>query len=54
MQTLQSPRFDQRIFADELHQNIEQALDSFTQATHSTLTHAGKTPVVWEGKTHFL
>ncbi|EKM75154.1 hypothetical protein AGABI1DRAFT_132509 [Agaricus bisporus var. burnettii JB137-S8] len=28
--------------------NIEQALDSFTQVTHSVLTKAGKTPVVWE------
>lgn len=30
--------------------NIEQTLDSFTQATHSVLTKAGKTPVVWEGE----
>jgi hexosaminidase len=28
--------------------NIEQALDSFTQATHAALQKAGKTPVVWE------
>lgn len=32
---------------------FEQALDSFTQATHSVLTQAGKTPVVWEGKLVF-
>ncbi|KAJ3566885.1 hypothetical protein NP233_g6718 [Leucocoprinus birnbaumii] len=28
---------------------LEQALDTFTQATHSALRTAGKTPVVWEG-----
>ncbi|TFK48766.1 N-acetylhexosaminidase [Heliocybe sulcata] len=27
---------------------LEQALDSFTQATHSALAQAGKTPIVWE------
>ncbi|KAF9448540.1 glycoside hydrolase family 20 protein [Macrolepiota fuliginosa MF-IS2] len=27
---------------------LEQALDTFTQATHSVLLDAGKTPVVWE------
>jgi hexosaminidase len=29
---------------------IEQALDTFTQATHAALKYKGKTPVVWEGK----
>ncbi|KZT28738.1 glycoside hydrolase family 20 protein [Neolentinus lepideus HHB14362 ss-1] len=29
-------------------QTLEQALDSFTQATHGALAKAGKTPVVWE------
>lgn len=34
----------------EQGKTIEQALDSFTQATHSVLAQEGKTPVVWEGK----
>ena len=29
-------------------QTLEQALNTFTQATHSALRQAGKTPVVWE------
>ena len=29
-------------------QTIEQALNSFTQATHGALRSAGKTPIVWE------
>lgn len=28
---------------------LEQALDTFTQASHSALEKMGKTPVVWEG-----
>lgn len=28
---------------------LEEALDTFTQATHSVLRGSGKTPVVWEG-----
>lgn len=28
---------------------LEQALDTFTQATHGALIAEGKTPVVWEG-----
>jgi hexosaminidase len=35
----------------ELHASgmtLEQALDSFTQATHGALKQAGKTPIVWE------
>lgn len=28
---------------------LDQALDTFTQATHGVLGAAGKTPVVWEG-----
>ena len=28
---------------------FEQALDTFTQATHQVLEKHGKTPVVWEG-----
>jgi len=28
---------------------LEEALDTFTQDTHSVLANAGKTPVVWEG-----
>lgn len=31
---------------------FEQALDTFTQATHKALIAEGKTPVVWEGKSH--
>lgn len=31
-------------------QNLEQALDGFTQATHGALRSLGKTPVVWEGE----
>jgi len=29
---------------------LEQALDTFTQATHGALKKAGKTAVVWEGR----
>jgi hexosaminidase len=29
---------------------LEQALDTFTQATHGALAKEGKTPVVWEGE----
>ncbi|EPQ54821.1 N-acetylhexosaminidase [Gloeophyllum trabeum ATCC 11539] len=29
-------------------QTLEQALDTFTQATHGALKEAGKTPIVWE------
>ena len=29
---------------------FEQALDSFTQATHKAIEGQGKTPVVWEGQ----
>ena len=29
---------------------LEEALDAFTQRTHSVLLGAGKTPVVWEGE----
>ena len=28
---------------------LEQALDTFTQATHKAIKAQGKTPVVWEG-----
>ena len=28
---------------------LEQALDTFTQASHQALASAGKTPVVWQG-----
>lgn len=30
--------------------NLEQALDTFTQATHGALAKLGKTAVVWEGQ----
>ena len=30
-------------------QTLEQALSTFTQATHGALASEGKTPVVWEG-----
>lgn len=32
---------------------LEQALDTFTQASHAALAEAGKTPVVWEGIPEF-
>jgi len=32
------------------NKTFEQALDTFTQATHNVLATAGKTPVVWEGQ----
>jgi len=32
------------------NKTFEQALDTFTQATHSVLAAAGKTPIVWEGQ----
>ena len=31
-------------------QTFEQALNTFTMATHKALAQAGKTPVVWEGE----
>lgn len=30
-------------------QTLEEALNTFTVATHNTLAQVGKTPVVWEG-----
>jgi len=35
--------------AESQGKTLEQALDTFVQATHSVLLNAGKTPVVWEG-----
>jgi hypothetical protein len=45
-----------RIFlslTESQNKTLEQALDTFTQAEHSVLTQAGKTPVVWEGGVTF-
>jgi hexosaminidase len=33
---------------------LEQALDTFTQATHSALRESGKRAVVWEGKRYIF
>jgi len=38
------------IFVAAQNKTFEQALDTFTQATHNVLATAGKTPVVWEGQ----